>query len=346
MDFNTVFQLYAQTQEGDKALQEAGAILFMPDLLSWMLTGRAVCEYTDASTSGMMDQSSRSFDKSLLERIGVRTDVLRPIGQPGSVVGTLKPEIAEATGFGPVPVVAVAGHDTASAVAAVPASDPHFAYLSSGTWSLMGIEVPQPIINKDSAKANFTNEGGIEGTTRFLKNITGMWLLEQCRKVWAASGKDYSYDALVRMATDEAAYSGRINPDDPRFANPADMVKEITEALADAGAPAPSGDAQIVSCIFHSLAERYREVADLLARFAPFSINKLHIIGGGSANALLNQWTADALGIPVVAGPSEATAIGNLMMQAKAAGLVRDRWDMRRIISSAIELRTFNPQTT
>ena len=337
LNFNSIFQLYAQTKEGFAPLRCADKVLFIPDLLSYMLTGNKVCEYTVASTSGMMDQNSRQFNKALLKKFGIRTDVLLPITQPGAVIGTLRPEIAHACGVGEVPVIAVAGHDTASAIAAVPAADEKFAYLSSGTWSLMGIEVPSPIINEESARLNFTNEGGIEGTTRFLKNITGMWLLEQCRKVWKAEGKDYSYAQLVEMARDEAAFPGRIAPDDPLFANPANMVEAITSVIG------PATDAQIVSCIYHSLADRYKEVLRMLQSFAPFQIEKLHVIGGGSANTLLNQWTADAIGIPVIAGPTEATAIGNVMIQAKAAGLVKDRWEMRRLIAGAFSVKTYMP---
>ena len=328
MNFNSIFQLYAQTLEGFAPLKFAKNILFVPDLLAYMLTGRQVCEYTIASTSGMMDQGSRQFNKGLLEKLGIRADVLLPIVQPGEEIGR----------FDGIPVVAVAGHDTASAIAAVPAADEKFAYLSSGTWSLMGIEAPAPIINKESARLNFTNEGGIEGTTRFLKNITGMWLLEQCRKVWKEEGKDYSYAELESMARAEAAFPGRINPDDPKFANPENMVSVISSEVEKS-----MTDAQIVSCIYHSLADRYKEVLDMLQGFAPFKIEKLHIIGGGSANGLLNQWTADAIGIPVVAGPTEATAIGNIMVQAKAAGLVKDRWEMRRMIANAFEVKTYNP---
>ena len=325
MDFNTVFQMYAQTSEGVAAFREARIILFMPDLLSYMLTGNAVCEYTIASTSGMMDQKTRQFDKSLPERLGIRSDVLLPVIQPGTEIGRYKG----------IPVIAVAGHDTASAVAAVPAADGNFAFLSSGTWSLMGIEVPEPVINAESARQNFTNEGGIEGTTRFLKNITGMWLLEQCRKVWKASGKDYSYSRLEEMAMSEKDFSGRIDPDDPRFANPGDMVEEICAVIGKVS------DARIVSCIYHSLADCYGKVLADLRGFAPFPIERLHIIGGGSANGLLNRWTAETVGIPVVAGPTEATAIGNVMIQAKAAGLVRDRWEMRRMIADAIKVKSF-----
>lgn len=337
MNFNSIFQLYAQMLEGFAPLRLAKNILFVPDLLAYMLTGRQVCEYTIASTSGMMDQASRQFNKGLLEKLGVRADVLLPIVQPGEEIGKVDG----------IPVVAVAGHDTASAIAAVPAADEKFAYLSSGTWSLMGIEAPAPIINKESARLNFTNEGGIEGTTRFLKNITGMWLLEQCRKVWKAEGKDYSYAELESMARAEASFPGRINPDDPGFANPENMVSAIKEQISPRAALGRNdyfSDAQIVSCIYHSLAERYKEVLDMLQGFAPFKIEKLHVIGGGSANGLLNQWTADAIGMPVVAGPTEATAIGNIMVQAKAAGLVKDRWEMRRMIAEAFEVETYRPQ--
>ena len=350
MNFNTIFQLYAQTLSGDESLKKADAVLFMPDLLSYLLTGNKVCEYTDASTSGMMDQTSRQFNKGLLEELGICTGMLLPIVQPGTKVGE----------YDGIPVIAVAGHDTASAIAAVPADDERFAYLSSGTWSLMGIEVPAPVINTESARLNFTNEGGIEGTTRFLKNITGMWLLEECRRIWKAAGKDYSYAELMAMATEEKDFSGRINPDDPRFAAPENMVEEILRSAQDdkgvilnevktraTREMRPQGanlsDSQIVSCIYHSLADRYKEVLEMLQGFAPFKIEKLHIIGGGSANELLNQWTADAIGIPVVAGPTEATAIGNVMVQAKAAGLVADRWEMRKMIASTFTLKTYTP---
>ena len=355
MNFNYIFQLYAQTKEGFAPLRCADKVLFIPDLLSYMLTGNKVCEYTIASTSGMMDQTSRQFNEALLEKLGIRTDVLLPITQPGAVVGTLRKEIADACGVGEVPVIAVAGHDTAAAIAAVPAADEKFAYLSSGTWSLMGIETPAPIINAESTRLNFTNEGGIDGTTRFLKNITGMWLLEQSRKVWAAEGRTYTYAQLEAMAQSEAGFPGRINPDDPRFAAPANMVEEICKAVR---LPVGAGndedrharpdrasltDAQIVSCIYHSLADRYKAVVEMLQTFAPFPIEKLHVIGGGSANDTMSQWTADALGIPVVAGPTEATAIGNLMIQARAAGLVQDRWEMRRMIAKAFSVKTFYP---
>ena len=345
MNFNTVFQMYAQAEEGSVAYRHAKRILFMPDLLSYLLTRGKVCEYTIASTSGLMNPKTKRFEPSLMAAVGLKEDQVPDRVQPGELVGKLRFNIAKETGLGEVPVVAVAGHDTASAIVAVPAENEHFAYLSSGTWSLMGIEVDEPIINEKSARLNFTNEGGIEGTTRFLKNITGMWLVEQCRKKWLAQGKDYSYAEMTQMAESAKAYSGRINPDDPRFANPADMETKIRNALADNGFSAPADDAEMLSCIYHSLAERYCEVLGMLQEMAPFQIEKLHIIGGGSANELLNQWTADAIGMPVVAGPTEATAIGNLMVQAKAAGLVKDRWEMRKMVSETLQVKTYYPDT-
>ena len=345
MNFNTIFQMFAQAEEGSVAYKHAKKILFMPDLLAYLLTRGKVCEYTIASTSGLMNQNTKQFEPSLMAAVGLSQDQIPDRVQPGEVVGRLRYNIANETGLGEVPVVAVAGHDTASAIVAVPAENERFAYLSSGTWSLMGIETNEPIINETSARLNFTNEGGIEGTTRFLKNITGMWLVEQCRKKWQAQGKDYTYAEMTEMAQLAKAYAGRINPDDTRFAHPTDMEAEIRNALFDNGFSAPANDSEMLSCIYHSLAERYKEVLDQLQEMAPFQIEKLHIIGGGSANDLLNQWTADAIGMPVVAGPTEATAIGNLMVQAKAAELIFDRWAMRKMIAETFQVKRYCPDT-
>ena len=344
MNFNTIFQIYAQNQEKNAPIKKAKAILFMPDLFSYFLTGKMVCEYTDASTSGMIDPRTRQFDKSLLERLGCSSSILLDLVQPGTKVGMLKKEICEETGMEQVPVIAVAGHDTASAIAAVPASDEHFAYLSSGTWSLMGIESSTPIVNEKSLEYNLTNEGGIEGTTRFLKNITGMWLLEQSRKTWEKEGRTYNYAQIEAMGLAAVDFPSTVNPDDPRFAAPKDMDAEIKKALRESGQKVPQTDGEMISCIYHSLTGRYIEVIGMLQSFASFKIEKLHVIGGGSANKLVSQLTADALGIPVYAGPVEGTAIGNIMIQAKAAGLVKDRWEMRKIIGDSIEVKTYLPR--
>lgn len=346
MNFNSLFQLYRAKQENFAPLENAESILFIPDLLSYLLTGKQVCEYTDASTSQILNPVTQQFETSLLEAAGVPASIVRPLVMPGTLVGELTDGLAAETGIGKVPVIAVAGHDTASAVAAVPAKDTNFAYLSSGTWSLMGIEVEEPIISRESFNNNFTNEGGIDGTTRFLKNITGMWLLEQCRKEWEKAGRAYSYPDIVRMAEETEPFLRFVNPDDPRFANPASMTNAIDSYCEESGQPVPATDAEYVRCIFESLAFRYKEVLSILIEIAPFPIHRLHVIGGGSKNNLLNQFTSNVINMPVVAGPSEATAIGNCMVQARAAGLVANRWEMRRLISSSITSSIFRPESS
>ncbi len=343
LNFNTIFQIYAQLKEEDSPIRKAEKILFMPDLLSYFLTGEMVCEYTIASTSGMINPRTRKFEDSILERIGCRADIFPELVQPGTKVGMLKKELADETGMPQVPVIAVAGHDTASAIAAVPAQSEGFAYLSSGTWSLMGIESADPIINEKSMEYNITNEGGIEGTTRFLKNITGMWLLEQSRKKWEGEGRKYSYPEMEAMGKAASDFDSAVDPDDPRFAAPKDMYAEIVAALTEAGKRVPQNDGEMIRCIYNSLTTKYRTVIAMLQSFASFKIEKLHVIGGGSANKFVSQLTADTLGIPVLAGPVEGTAIGNIMIQAREAGLVKDRWEMREIIKNSIEVKEYLP---
>ena len=344
MNMNTLYQLYAGVKEGYAPYLNAKEFLFTPDALAYMLTGKKVWEYTIGSTSQIMNPRTGDWNKDLLVAAGVNPDVLKTPTLPGAVVGTLTDALAEETRIGKVNVVAVAGHDTASAVAAVPALDENFAYLSSGTWSLMGIETKEPVITPETYELNFTNEGGVEGTTRFLKNICGMWILEQCRKEWKRSGKDYTYPQIVEMAVAAKPFQAFIYPDDASFANPASMLKAIEDFCRRTGQTPPEDDAQTVRCIFESLALRYREVIDMLDQLASFPIERLHVIGGGSKNALLNQFTANAIGRKVVAGPSEATAIGNVMIQAMAAGVVSSLKEMRAIISEAIETEEFLPQ--
>lgn len=342
MNFNSLFQLYAMRREGNAALQHAQKILFLPDALSWMLTGNEVCEYTIASTSQLLDPRTKQLDERLLASVGLCRSKFGKMVKPGTLIGTLTDEVQQMTGLGPVPVIAVAGHDTGSAVAAVPAKDERFAYLSSGTWSLMGIETKDAIINKDSYEKNFTNEGGVEGTTRFLKNICGMWIYERCRKEWTDAPK--SHAELQAEAMEQPPFRSLIDPDDALFANPSSMVEAIQQYCRETGQYVPEGYAQICRCIFDSLALRYRQVFKWLQEFATFPIDTLHIIGGGSLNNYLNQFTANSCGVEVYAGPQEGTAIGNIMLQAKAAGEVKDIWEMRRIIADSIELKYFEPK--
>lgn len=341
MNFNSLFQLYAMRKHHDSALENADKILFVPDALSYMLTGKTVCEYTIASTSQLLDPKTKKLDEQLLASVDLSRRRFGKMVNPATVIGELTEEVQKITGLGAIPVVAVAGHDTGSAVAAVPAKDEHFAYLSSGTWSLMGIETKNAIINDVSYDRNFTNEGGIEGTTRFLKNICGMWLYERCRKEWTDA--PHSHAELQKEAMAQPAFQSLINPDDEMFANPASMVEAIQTYCRETGQHVPEGYAEICRCIFDSLALRYRQVFGYLKEMAPFDIHVLHIIGGGSLNGYLNQMTANSLGVTVLAGPQEGTALGNIMLQAKAAGDVSDIWGMRRIIADSLELKRYEP---
>jgi rhamnulokinase len=344
LDFNTVFQLYALKKHNSSQLKAAKDILFMPDAISYLLTGNKITEYTIASTSEMLDPNTKDFDAKILDFIGVdRAKFPGKVIMPGQVIGTLTKELAQETGLGEIPVVAVAGHDTGSAVVSVPAADKHFAYLSSGTWSLMGLELPEPIINERSQTANITNEGGVDGTIRFLKNITGMWIQEQCKKEWDVDHV-YSYSELESMALDAKPFGYLFDPDDASFTNPSSMTKAIIEFCQRTGQGAPSTIAEFERAIFDSLALRYKQVFKALQSFASFSINTLHVIGGGSRNAFLNQLTANALGINVVAGPAEATAIGNMMLQAKASGLFTDLQAIRNFVCDSVDLKTFLPE--
>ena len=342
MNFNSLFQLATMRRNNDSALSVANKILFIPDALMYMLTGEAVCEYTVLSTSQMLNPRTKTIDTDLIDVIGLKESQFGRYVNPSDQVGTLTPEVQRLTGLGAVPVVAVAGHDTGAAVAAVPAQNPNFAYLSCGTWSLLGIETQEAIINEKSFEYNFTNEGGIEGTTRFLKNICGMWLLERCRKEWTdapANVNQINEDAMTAEP-----FRSFINPDDPRFANPTSMVDAIQGFCKETNQPVPETYQQIARCIFESLALRYRQVLDYLRELAPFPIEKLHVIGGGTYNQYLMQMAANSIGIPVVTGPVEGTAIGNIMLQAKASGLVSDMFQMRKIIAESIKLNTYLPQ--
>lgn len=341
MNFNSIFQLYAMKRAGNSALKNAQKILFIPDALSYMLTGNMVCEYTIASTAQLLDPRTGQLDPRLLASIGLTQSKFGRMVNPGDLVGALTANVQKQTGYGAIPVIAVAGHDTGSAVAAVPAKNEKFAYLSSGTWSLMGIETKKAIINHISYERNFTNEGGIEGTTRFLKNICGMWLYERCRKEWTDAPK--SHPELIAEAMKQPAFQSIINPDDACFANPSSMIDAIQTYCKETNQHVPQGYAEICRCIFDSLALRYRQVFSYLTEMASFPIEVLHIIGGGSLNDNLNQFTANSCGVEVLAGPQEGTALGNIMVQAKAAGEVKDLWDMRKVIANSLNLKRFSP---
>lgn len=340
MPFNTLFQLDTIRRENKDAFAKADKVLFMPDAIVYMLTGEAVMEQTVASTSQMLNPQTGDLDTKILASIGMKRERFGRLVKPGERVGVLSPKVQEMTGLGPVPVVAVGSHDTASAVAAIPAEDGNYAYLSCGTWSLLGIESPAPIINESSFQHNFTNEGGLDGTIRFLKNITGLWLMEQCRKEWTEVQVPTDVNELNALCLNSSLQS-LINPDDPRFAHPDSMTAAIRDYLAETGQELPQKPADYVRVIFRSLAHRYAEVVELLRAISPIDIQRLHVIGGGSKNNFLMQFAADALQIPVIAGPKEGTALGNALVQIRAAGLVGSLSQMRGIVRKSIELKEY-----
>ena len=340
MPFNTLFQLDTIRRENKDAFAKADKVLFMPDALVYMLTGEAVMEQTVASTSQMLNPQTGDLDTKILASIGMKRERFGRLVKPGERVGVLSRKVQEMTGLGPVPVVAVGSHDTASAVASIPAEDGNYAYLSCGTWSLLGIESPTPIINEASFRHNFTNEGGLDGTIRFLKNITGLWLLEGCRKEWTEGQVPTDVNALNALCL-SSSLDSLINPDDPRFAHPDSMTTAIRDYLAETGQELPQKPADYVRVIFRSLANRYVEVINILRDISPVDIQRLHVIGGGSKNEYLMQFAADALQIPVIAGPKEGTALGNALVQIRAAGLVGSLQEMRAIVRKSIEIKEY-----
>lgn len=348
MQINTLFQLAALAERSPKLLDAADRLLFMPDLFHYLLTGTADTEYTIASTSQMLDASSRNWAHDLLHTLGLPTGLLAPIVPDGASYGVLRKTEADLTGAGPVPVIAPGGHDTACAVAAVPAEGKSgWAYLSSGTWSLLGLEVPSPILTPEASAANVTNEGGVAGTIRLLKNIGGLWLVQECRRAWARAGNDFSYHELTTLAAEATPLASLVDPDHPSLHAPADMPTAIRELCRATGQTPPETVGAIVRCCLDSLGRKYREVLQTMERLtgqAPGSIHTLHIVGGGSQNRLLNQIAADATGCRVLAGPVEATAIGNCLLQARAQGrLGQSLDDLRAIVRASFPIETFTP---
>jgi rhamnulokinase len=343
MQLNTLFQIFASTQQSPGRFGEGARILFMPDLFNYLLTGDVRTEFTIATTSQMLNPRTRKWEEELLKPLRVPATAMQELVQPGTSLGGLRSEIAQETSAGNISVIAVASHDTASAIAAIPAEGEDWAYISSGTWSLMGVEIREPIISDDAMASNFTNEGGAAGKYRFLKNIMGLWLLQQCRKEWAANVQ-YSYDELLRQAEGAKPFRSLIDPDYQEFFNPASMPAAIQQYCQETGQPKPEAPAQFVRCILESLALKYRSTLDHLRRLTGRGISRIHIIGGGAQNHLLCQFAANATGVQVLAGPVEATAIGNVMFQALAAGYVSSGDDIRRVVRQSFTPVTFTPQ--
>ena len=344
MRFNTLFQLLALQRDRSPLLDAAESLLFMPDLFHYWLTGIKVNEYTDASTSQMLDPKTRQWCYPLLEALGLPKKILGTLIQPGSVLGPLRPSVINETGINAALAIAPASHDTASAVVAVPASASSWAYISSGTWSLMGVELNHPLVGEPALQANFTNEGGIGGTTRFLKNIMGLWLVQECRRSWERAGTSYSYEELMRQAESAPSFAHLVNPNDPSFILPDNMPAALADYCRRTGQSAPSSVGGTVRCALESLALCYRWVLEKLEELTGQQIEVIHIVGGGSQNGLLNQFTADACNRPVLAGPVEATAIGNLLVQALGVGVLGSLADAREVVRRSFEVRTFTPR--
>lgn len=343
MQLNSLYQLYAMKLAGTPGLRTARKLLFMPDLFNFWLTGEQKVELTIASTSQFYNPSEMRWSTEIFDALGLDKDLLGEVLPPGVLLGGLRDEIQDSSGLGPAPVFTTASHDTASAVAAVPASTRgDWCYISSGTWSLMGVELEEPIINPQALALNMTNEVGAEGKVRLLKNIAGLWLLQECRKDWALSGREMSYEMLARMAGEAAPFLAVIDPD--AFLEPGHMPDRIKDYCVRTGQRAPVQPAQFVRVILESLALRYRQVLDGIEKLLARRLETIHIVGGGSKNQVLNQFVADATGLTVVAGPAEATAAGNILVQAMGAGQLQGLPAVREVIRNSFPLRRFEPE--
>ena len=347
MQLNSLYQLLAMRLNNSVALAKATNLVFIADLFSYFLCGRIFAEYSLASTSQFMDMRTSQWSKEILDKLSLPIEIMPKVIQPGSVVGQLTSQTGKELDCGPIPVIAVGSHDTASAVAAVPAdSDTNWAYLSSGTWSLMGVEVPKAIINDKTFKYEFTNEGGVENTIRLLKNIMGLWLTQECRRQWQREGTDLSYADLTAMAEKAEPFARRIDVDYSGFLAPGDMPKRINEYLKETGQKPIDDKGLMIRSILENLALKYRSIMEAVEDVAEHNIDILHIVGGGIQNELLCQFTADALDKKVITGPIEATASGNIIMQAIATGQITTLAEARRIIRNSFELKEYQPQDT
>lgn len=336
MQINGLYQNASLVKNNSPLLDAAATLLTLPDLFNYWLTGTKSCEFTDVTTTQMYDPRKQAWDTETLNAIGFPTHILPEVVQPGTRLGK----------YEGIPVFAAASHDTASAVVAVPTTTENYAYLSSGTWSLIGLEVPAPIITDATYAANLTNEGGAYNTIRLLKNVMGLWLAQQCRATFAAAGQDYDYDQLVHMASQSQPYRSLFDPDAPEMLPPGDMPARIREFCARTGQPAPETVGQTMRAVYESLALKYRHALDNMIAVSGKTVDKLHIIGGGSQNALLCQMTADAIGRPVVAGPTEATAAGNAVVQLIALGELANVAEARQMLSQTFETVTYEPKDT
>ena len=343
MAINSLYQLLSMVLASSPSLDVAETFLTMPDLFNYWLTGRKVCEFSIATTTQCYDPRKGDWARPLLERLGIPTRIFPEIVPPGTVLGGLSPSVAEEVELSGLPVIAPGCHDTALAVAAVPAEGSDFVYISSGTWSLMGTELPEPIINEQSLAFDFTNEGGVGGTFRFLKNITGLWLVQECRHAWAHEGEEVSYEDLTQMAAQADPLQSVVNPDYIEFIKPCDMPARIRAFCQMTDQPVPQSKGAVVRCALESLALKYRWVLERLEEILARRLEPIHIVGGGVQNRLLNQFVADATGQRVAAGPIEATAAGNVIMQAITLGHIASLEEGRQVVRNSFDVVTYEP---
>ena len=345
MQINTLYQLFAAKRDTPALLRAAKKLLTIPDLFHYWLTGNAVCEFTNATTTQMVNPQKRTWSRKLMEQLDLPTGLPAEIVEPGTIVGTLCESVARSVALRGTPVIAPASHDTGSAVAAVAARD-GVAFLSSGTWSLVGTELDSPLITNESMKLNFTNEGGVCGTTRFLKNVMGLWMLQCCRHSWTAQGRNYDYRELMDMASGEKEFAHLVDPDDPSFLHPENMQAAIDQYCMRTEQPTPKTPGAYARAVLESLALKYRQVISEVERLTRKPIREIRVIGGGSKNRLLNQFTADATGKSVIAGPVEATALGNIGMQVLATGTAASLEEVRTMIGRSFPTESFEPCET
>ncbi|MBM3280539.1 MAG: rhamnulokinase [Candidatus Handelsmanbacteria bacterium] len=344
MQINTLYQLLAMRRQQASALEAAQCFLLMADLFNFFLTGEKVCEFSNATTTQCYDPCQGRWATELLEKLGLPTAMLPRIVPPGTPLGPLLPALAQRTGAGPVPVIAPATHDTGSAVAAIPTSTRDFAYISSGTWSLMGAELEEPLVSETALAHNFTNEGGVGRTFRFLKNIMGLWLVQECRRTWERQGRAYSYAELAAKAAQAPAFVALIDPDHGTFLAPGDMPQRIRAFCQQSGQAPPADEGSMIRTVLESLVLRYLQVLEGLEEILGRRLGCIHIVGGGIQNQLLCQFTADATGRPVIAGPLEATAIGNLMVQAMGLGEVGSLAQARQVVARSFDPLQYQPR--
>lgn len=347
LQINSLFQLLAMQESDPELLASADCFLMVPDFFHWCLSGSRVVEFTNATTSQMLNATSREWAFDMLRKLELPTGMLPEVVSPGTNLGSLRPDVADFTGLGKLNVVAPATHDTGAAVAAVPTAHtgtPNWAYLSSGTWSLLGVEVANAILTEEALKRNVTNEGGVDGTYRLLKNIMGLWLVQRCKVAFAANGKDIDYSELTRLAANAPAFRSIVDPDQSCFLGPPDMTVAIAEECKRTGQPVPETEGQFVRCALESLALKYRAVVGWLEGLTGTKIEVIHIVGGGCQNQLLNQFASDACGRPVIAGPVEATALGNVMIQARSAGDVSSLSEIREVVRQSEQISEHTPQ--